>query len=57
MGLSTPGGTRTPNLLIRSYVATPLYVGALAMYPSILLVKPPFADMPNSVRFRPLNGI
>ena len=44
-------------LLISSYVAVPLYVGAMAMYPSILLVKPPFADMSVSARFRPLNGI
>ena len=48
---------RHPNLLMRSYVAIPLHEAQEAMYPSILLVKPPFADMPISVRFRPLNGI
>jgi hypothetical protein len=34
-GFRALGGTRTPNLLIRSYVAVPLYVGEVAMYPSI----------------------
>ncbi|SCX03623.1 hypothetical protein SAMN05216534_0143 [Candidatus Aquiluna sp. UB-MaderosW2red] len=53
-----------PNLLIRSYVAIPIYAGVKAIYTSILLAKPPFEDIPNSVRFRPfpsvernLNGI
>jgi hypothetical protein len=45
------------NLLIRSYVAVPPNVEEVAMYPSISLVKPPLADIPSSVRFRPLNGI
>ncbi len=27
------------------------------MYPSISLVKPPFADMPISVRFRPFPSV
>jgi hypothetical protein len=45
------------NVLIRSYVAVPLYLARVATYPSILLVKPPFADMAIPARFRPLNGI
>ena len=52
----TLGGTRTPNLLIRSYIAMSLHGGAVAIYPSILLVKPPFADTPRPARFRPLTG-
>lgn len=45
------------NNLTRSYVAMPLYVEEVAMYPSILIVKPPFADVSIHDRFRPLNGM
>jgi hypothetical protein len=48
---------RRENLLIRSYVAIPLHLEEVAIYPSILLVKPPCPDLSKTVRLRPLNGI